>query len=338
MSTICSRRWELEAARDGRLHGAELEAHRQHLASCPSCRREAQLLDRIAERAKAAGDGPIDEIAMRRMRREVLEQADGMWTGRAASPRRRGSRWLALSFAAAALLVVVTGLWWRAGSKAEPAPRVVVEATPGPSAQWQRTAEPDIERFKLRDGVLSLRVSRQPGSRRVVVDVPDGEIEDIGTVFRVEVSHAQTNLVAVEEGIVHVMLRDGLDVTLHTGERWSRSAAVQVASSAGPHPESQPDASAAPASAPGVVLARRTTLPPRVAASRATSTTGMVPRDEAGVKDTASAEDVAYVGVLALLREGRQGEAQTAARDYLARFPQGFRRNEMIQVAAGHTP
>jgi hypothetical protein len=46
-------------------------------------------------------------------------------------------------------------------------------------------------------------------------------------------------------------------------------------------------------------------------------------------------EDLAYLQILALLEEGRKEEAVLAARSYLARFPEGFRRPEVRPIALG---
>ncbi len=47
----------------------------------------------------------------------------------------------------------------------------------------------------------------------------------------------------------------------------------------------------------------------------------------------AEPEDLAYLHVLALLREGRERDARTAARAYMRDFPSGFRRDEMQRIA-----
>ena len=60
------------------------------------------------------------------------------------------------------------------------------------------------------------------------------------------------------------------------------------------------------------------------------------PADSAStVRADTAAEDAAYLQVIALLRAGKQDEARAAARSYLERFPNGFRRDEMIRVASG---
>lgn len=333
MSARCSRIWEVEASRDGRLQGSALEAHRQHVASCASCRAETRALDLLAERSKAVGDGPVDQIALRRARREILARADGMLSGRVVPASRERARAFSVVFAAAALLVGLA-LWW-GWSRSAQAPRVVVEATAGASAHWQRTAEPEVERFRLEDGVLSLHVQRDPGSRRVVVEVPDGQIEDIGTVFRVEVSHAHTDRVAVEEGIVRVRLRDGLDVTLHSGEQWSRSKEIDSKPGEAPPASARVQPAVPVPEPPPAGAAARSPAPLRVTASARTGVASSASAVDARPGDAANAEDDAYLDVLALLRAGRTDDARAAAQDYLVRFPQGFRRKEMAQVAAG---
>ncbi|MEA2749895.1 MAG: hypothetical protein QOI41_4038, partial [Myxococcales bacterium] len=85
------------------------------------------------------------------------------------------------------------------------------------------TSEADVERFDLRDGTLHLRVRRPPGGRRVVVTVPDGEIEDVGTTFDVVVSDRHTERVSVQEGRVVVRLTDRAPVTVESGRAWRRS-------------------------------------------------------------------------------------------------------------------
>jgi hypothetical protein len=49
--------------------------------------------------------------------------------------------------------------------------------------------------------------------------------------------------------------------------------------------------------------------------------------------DASAAEDAAYLRIIALLHEGREAEAKAAARDYLRRFPEGFRSVEAAKIA-----
>jgi TolA-binding protein len=50
-------------------------------------------------------------------------------------------------------------------------------------------------------------------------------------------------------------------------------------------------------------------------------------------RDSARAEDAAYLAVVSLLRRERYAEARVQAKAYLLRFPNGFRRVEMLNVA-----
>jgi hypothetical protein len=60
------------------------------------------------------------------------------------------------------------------------------------------------------------------------------------------------------------------------------------------------------------------------------------PAAHAGQASWASdtAEDEAYLHIVALLREGRSAEARLAAFAYLRAYPAGFRRIEVNQVAS----
>jgi TolA-binding protein len=51
-----------------------------------------------------------------------------------------------------------------------------------------------------------------------------------------------------------------------------------------------------------------------------------------------NAEDRAYLQIIDLLRTGKASEAREAARDYLRRFPEGFRRVEVGEVAGSDAP
>lgn len=329
MTAGCSRKWEVEAARDGRLHGSALEAHRKHLSSCAECRSEADALRGLAQRFGEVGQGPVDQLAMRRMRRAILEQADRQWAERRPVVRK----WrVAALVGLAACVVTLSSLAWLRASRSPGDPQVVVETSAGPAARWERSQDSAAERIRLDDGVLSLRVKREPGSRRVVVEVPDGEIEDLGTVFRVEVSHRKTERVTVAEGLVHVLLNDGVNVTLHAGEEWQR--AVPPAASAVAAPAVSGSA-ADPAPPVSVGHARRPWRAPSVAQPATSQSSAAVAAEPAPAGPDPAREDSAYLRVIALLRAGRQAEARRAAQMYLDEFPSGFRRSEMQQVASG---
>ena len=314
MKPRCSHVWEVEAARDGRLQGDALRAQEAHRESCEVCGAESRALDELVARCKELEQQPIDEVALRRARDELLQRADAQVTHRG----RRGPGRAAWLFAAAAM--AVAAVLWLVWPRALPMPEstntaLEVHAEPGPGARWNRQTTSAFETFHLEHGILSLRVRRPPGARQVVVQVPDGTIEDRGTVFEVEVRGGKTERVSVEEGAVRIALQGGVDEVLHAGEVWRRPA--QPVASAVASPERRASESSNPAER----KALRVPNPPVKSSEPST------------VSDPA--EDVAYLHVIQLLRTGKRREARVAARSYVREFPNGFRREEMIRVASG---
>jgi hypothetical protein len=106
----CPRAWEVEAERDGRVSGPSrvaLELHTQH---CQVCSRERRYVDSLA-RALREDELPGEELAARRLRAVVLEQARRRPTTRV---RWRLQVGLVAGLAAAALSL---GLWWQQGAE-----------------------------------------------------------------------------------------------------------------------------------------------------------------------------------------------------------------------------
>ena len=312
MTTTCHRSWEVEAARDGRLTGEARASFDAHAAGCPSCRGAANGLESLANGLRGLSSAELDDVSHRRLRGRVLEAVDAEQTGRVEARAHRArsiARIAALAVAAAVVGVVV--FFSRPGSKAvAPAPAAYerlaasaethVEVSAGAGARYTRTVSGDVERFDLVDGTLRLRVVRAAGGRRVLVKVPDGEIEDVGTTFEVLVRDGHTERVGVEEGRVVARLAALAPVTVEAGSVWTRSV-VAIA------------------------------VPPLAADASAS-----VPRKANGkARPEADREDEAYLEVLRLLREGREGEARSAADAYVRAFPAGFRREEMDRVARG---
>jgi hypothetical protein len=318
--TSCSRGWEVEAARDGRLVGKAREALDAHVQSCASCARDAESLETLARGLRDLGGASFDDVAIRRLRNRVLEAVDAEQTGRVSSGERGGrrpARFVALVLAAMVVGCVAFASLRAARPRAEvshtrspdvvlaPAPLTTsaitvereetrVDVSAGVGARYTRTTEASVDRFQLLDGTLRLRVQRPPGGRRVVVAVPDGEIEDVGTAFEVVVADRHTDQVSVDEGRVVVRLADRAAVTLEAGTAWTRPVAARA--------KGKPDGGAN---------------------ANAAITAG----------SQGEREDDAYLDVLRLMREGRDGDARAAASRYLHHFPAGFRRAEMERVA-----
>ena len=86
--TSCPRLFEVEAARDGRLAGAELLSFERHMAACPVCLREAQALEAPAAALRATSTGERDELHVRRERTRLLATFDREQIGRASCRER----------------------------------------------------------------------------------------------------------------------------------------------------------------------------------------------------------------------------------------------------------
>jgi hypothetical protein len=223
-------------------------------------------------------------------------------------------------------------------------------------ARWVRERDGQTETIRLDDGRLSLKVHRGEGER-VIVRVPDGEIEDRGTTFSVEVAHGRTERVSVEEGAIELRRAGSPTVTLSAGESWQRDAAPVVSAvvAAPPSFESAPAASAAPSASvtsadkkpPRTVHVARATSGPAVERAPSELTSGFRAlsegrSDEAATllgeaqrhaANDAGAEDAAYLRLVAVARGGDRDRARSLARAYLAKFPRGFRRAEVEALA-----
>jgi TolA-binding protein len=174
------------------------------------------------------------------------------------------------------------------------------------------------------------------------VTLPDGEIQDIGTVFEVRVQEHVTRAVIVREGMVVLKLRNAAPVALAAGQSWEAPSAelsatpVAITSSAPPGPPTAPTT---------LPRARAPLSPTDVASGEfrdAVDTFNCGRADDAAnrLRDFMSrhpgdsrTEDAAYLRVIALQRAGRSQDARDAARDYLQKYPSGFRRREIEPVA-----
>jgi hypothetical protein len=245
----------------------------------------------------------LDDVAIRRLRQRVLEGADvGGTSAPSASGRRRGARrFLAIPALVAAGIIA---LWAPRQPTEEGAFAAIVRSSDGSPIRWSRTIEAGTEWIDLREGRFLLEVHTRSATTRVAVRVPDGRIEDLGTIFEVWVEGGRTTRVRVAEGRVALWLRGALGSIVTSGEEWGTT----------PIPREPPPTIAAPAPQSGPRALRR-------------RTGGELAQRHA------QAEDAAYLKVIRLLRAGRTTEAKEAARDYVLRFPDGFRVEELGRVA-----
>jgi len=247
--------------------------------------------------------------------------------------------------AAATLLLGLLVFWRAAGRPVAPArlPGAVVHAEG--AAVWSERHDGAREEVVLERGDLWVHVDHATGAGGLLVLLPDGELEDIGTTFRVGADEGRTTGVSVEEGHVVLRLRGRPAVTLGPGERWSPDVPATVAS-LGPQPRSPPAPVAPPAgepsgarpASPSSSVALRLAPDPSADFRAAMGALDVGDNHEAAIRFASflakhprdpRAEDAAYLRVIALQRAGDDGATRAAAAEYVRRYPSGFRRAEM---------
>jgi len=342
VTAVCPRKFEVEALRDGRLSGSERAHFERHLATCATCGNEARAFAALAEALRLPAP-ESDELRIRRERTRLLAAFVG------SEPERRPRRaWVWLGAAALVALAVAAGfVSVMPKSASMPAQRakapdpVLVRADS--SARWSRHAEGQLDKIVLESGALSIRVDHAASPRRVLVILPDGELEDIGTTFSVSADAGRTTRVTVQEGSVVLRLRDEPPIALGAGDAWSppppprpsavspRPAVASPASPAKPPPAAPPLASADirgsdPAAEFRAAMAAFNGGDNATAARSFAAFSSQHPRDS-------RAEDAAYLRVLALQRGGMAAATHAAALEYLRRYPGGFRRAEVERLS-----
>jgi hypothetical protein len=355
MKSSCPRLFEAEAWRDGRLSGPEAARFQAHAGGCAACTRELQSLQALADALAAPIESAPDELHVRRERTRLLAAFDARLVP--AVPQRFAKlRW---GFAPAALacsaLVLVLASGRRAPQQAA-AVSTAVGPSPGPSpepisiradsgAKWSRKAQDQVETIRLEAGALSIRVDHTTAARRLLVILPDGELEDVGTTFSVSADAGRTTHVSVQEGRVILRLQDESPRTLGAGESWSPPPSPSPSASVAP-PSPQLAERRAPARAIAVASTNGVRAPTAPDANRDAAAefraamTAFDGGDNARAATLFSAfvsahpgdsrgEDAAYLRVLALQRSGRAGAMRQAATEYLRRYPRGFRKAEI---------
>ncbi len=324
----CPKSWQVEAVRDGRLTGSAFVLAGKHIADCPDCSREHEALSALSGQLRDLG-GNVDELALRRLRQLTLARADSALRGLPAAAQKR-RKTIALLGAAALGLALVALRFVR-----PPTPGIEVVATPSAGAVWTMVQSGDVEYIDLVDGLLSVSVRHSGRAGRLVLRLPDGQLEDVGTKFLVWVSHGHTAEISVAEGAVVFRRRHEPDLELKAGNTW-RPTLPPPAAPLPPTAERSPAVGPIPSAA---VLPSPQRLGPRgprrveTAPDRQTEPRASERASEAtrSLSD-ASKEDVAYLHVVALLREHRNEEARLAATAFLRDFPDAFRRKELERM------
>jgi hypothetical protein len=340
---LCPQQWQAEAVEDGRLSGVERAAFERHAMHCEFCGREIEQLAKLREimtQASVAASSPFEQ---KRLRMDLLKQADSVFARSKTFPVRR-----AVAFAMAAAACVLMAIFSaRLGMNTIAAPAFDVVAS-GP-ARWTSERRGAMAHVSLTDGAVWVHVERTRSEQKFVLTMPDGDIEVHGTRFLTVVGKGSTNRVQVTEGVVSLRLRGEPDRTLRAGDAWDR-----------PIVEETPVAAiVAPSVAPSVPTKAIEGRPAR--AARSTDDTNKAPAEPeidpfvSGVQafrggDYAAAddllarfvrempadsriEDATFLRAVANARQGKKATAADLARSYLNRFPKGLRRPEAERIA-----
>jgi TolA-binding protein len=216
-----------------------------------------------------------------------------------------------------------------------------------PATAWSERADGSREVITLVHGSLSIRIDHVASARRLVVVLPDGELEDTGTTFMVSVDDGRTTRVAVQEGSVVLRLRGQPPVAVGAGDVWMPGAAPAMASA---RPSSTPSSEPSCTSPSQLPPVRPSAQTPRVPTSSEVapdvSADFNAPMAALNRGDNTAAaegfarflqnhpsdardEDAAYLRVIALQRCGDESGMRAAALTYLRRYPMGFRRAEV---------
>jgi hypothetical protein len=315
----------VEASRDGRLSAGESQQLREHLRDgCAACRQQTRFLGWLAD-ALPRGGGSDDEVALRRLRRAIVSEAHERLSGASTPVWRR----TAVRVAAVVCLALAAGyLYGRT-----PQIRVTPLTAERNVAQH---LEGDREVVVLGEGTYELTVQRNWFDRSVVVHVPDGEIEDVGTVFSVRVEHARTARVHVTRGAVVLHLGGVPELRLLAGSEWSAAPVPEIVApviTVEPAPvdlvPAEPSELANDHESEPKVAPQKQRHPRRVLhAARAHAE----PDAETSVSDENTSEDAVYLRVLDLLHQRRMNDARRLGESYLERFPNGFRRPEIERL------
>jgi hypothetical protein len=363
----CTRARQAEALEDGRLSGAERAAFERHAASCAECASELLALVRLRQGAEGLPASAPTPLEHRRQRQALLRRASELCQGTPVQPRRR--TFAAFVLSGALLVAVCIGFGVRAsrsGSEASAAlaaPTYRLDASPG--ASWQTIEEGAALRLRLGSGSFMLEVDKLTAVQRFVLELPDGELEVIGTHFGVRVEPEGTRHVEVTEGRVALRLRDALPISLGAGESWTaeREAARALAPPSAPaaEPPSTPAPAAAAPSERSLARARQTALPEtkraleppsgeraappgthnddfaRAMAAFGAGDYGQAERlfldFERRHAEDARQEDSTFLRAVARARRGDAAGARATARQYLERYPNGLRAPEAERLA-----
>ncbi len=345
---VCSRVWQVEAARDARLGPVEQASFARHLPGCQDCTTEQAALNRLDETMASLPEPRRTELEHRRERQVLLGAADATLAGRATS---RHLPWLQVSVATAGLALaagIVFHLATRRAMDARTSASPRFEIADVGAARWSEETVGETRRVSLQSGTASFHVEHLQRAERFLVTLPDGQVEVRGTRFVVQLENGHTHGVTVSEGVVALDV-PGFSGLIHAGERWpaespvGSSSALAGASADAPAliPSAREASSAVPVFvASAAASAAAPTAGTRFAEAMAAYSSGNFGRAdqlfEAFVRDfprDGRGEDATYLRADARSRRGDSAGAAMIAKQYLRAYPRGLRRAEAERLA-----
>jgi TolA-binding protein len=247
------------------------------------------------------------------------------------------------------------------------------DVSPLQGAVWRDDSQGAVGRVVLDEGTLFVHVHHLREGQRFLLEMPDGEIEVHGTRFNVAVAAGRTERVEVAEGVVSLRLRGIPERRMRAGEQWVRreeakgATAVATDVPAASAPAQVDPVGAAKAPAPAAPIAARSHRGSVAASSQSGSSVGpeghatptvaraselfadamdafeasaydradgLLARFATDFPTDARAEDAMFLRAVARAKSGDSAGAAQRARDYLARYPNGLRRQEAEQLIA----
>jgi ferric-dicitrate binding protein FerR (iron transport regulator) len=221
----------------------------------------------------------------------------------------------------------------------------------GEGADMTIADEGTTQSLRIDRGSLDLHVAKLSADRRFVVQTPDAEIEVRGTAFRVYLAPADAvcgsgtpTRVDVSEGIV-VVRHAGQETRVEAGQRWpsgcAQTARANVgwpASSVARTSRTAASSVAVAALSPASSLGEQNDMFADAMAAKRRGATGEALDDFdrflARYPGSPLAEN-AIVERMRLLNATGSSRAPLAAKQYLARYPNGFARSEAEVLVAG---
>ena len=333
-SKPCARSWQVEAARDGRLTGKDLASALRHRETCAECTAAAARLAELGAGIAELPAQPFAALTARRVRQNLLAAFNEtvLDPPRAKSVPRRA--WL-LAFG---LVGALGGFYFWVGQRARPSvtqTRLIsaVEVHASAGARFTDQLENGLDRVVFDDGQASFTVHPHP-NRPVLIALPDGELEDLGTIFDLSVREGHTQTISVSTGRIAVRLRERAPFTLTAGESWQREPAASAVPSIAPGPSATPPVSSAAPAAPTSNSGSNGRASTRALAHAAAAPSASQKAPSISPSsDSTKAEDDAYLEIIGALRGGKTARAHALAKSYLLRFPSGFRRIEVLNIA-----